>query len=66
MTVSLNSSLLGDFTGPFIIFGQISGFLLLNESIVLLLIAVLIILDIVMIYFTVRLFQRETILTRWK
>lgn len=47
-------------------FGQVTGYLLLDESIVLLLIVGLIILDMVMIYFTVRLFQRETILTRWK
>jgi ABC-2 type transport system permease protein len=47
-------------------FGQITGFLLIDQSIVLLLIAGLIIIDFVMIYFTVRMFQRETILTRWK
>lgn len=47
-------------------FGQVTGFLLVNESIVLLLILGLIILDAFMIFITVRLFQRETILTRWK
>lgn len=47
-------------------FGQVTGFLLLDESIVLILIGGLLILDIIMVYITVRLFQRETILTRWK
>jgi ABC-2 type transport system permease protein len=47
-------------------FGQISGFLLLNEQLILIMALILVLLDILMIYFAVRLFQRETILTRWK
>jgi ABC-2 type transport system permease protein len=47
-------------------FGQVSGFLLINESIVLFLIVGLIIVDLIMIYITIHLFQRETILIRWK
>lgn len=47
-------------------FGQISGFLLLNNRVVLIMASILILLDVLMIYVAVRLFQRETILTRWK
>ena len=47
-------------------FGQISGLFVINSLIILLLIAVLLLIDIGMIYITERLFQRETILTRWK
>lgn len=47
-------------------FGQVTGFLLINRSIVLLFIFGLLVIDIIMIFITVRLFQRETILTRWK
>jgi ABC-2 type transport system permease protein len=47
-------------------FGQITGFFLLNQVIVLLLALFVLLLDIVMISLAVRLFQRETILTRWR
>lgn len=47
-------------------FGQIAGFLVLNSTLILIMCLVLILLDILMIYLAVRLFQREAILTRWK
>jgi ABC-2 type transport system permease protein len=47
-------------------FAQIAGLLIVNRQIVLLLCVILLILDIVMVYLAVRLFHRETILTRWK
>ncbi len=46
--------------------GQISGLFILNSTLILLLCLVLVFIDILMIYLAVRLFQRETILTRWK
>lgn len=47
-------------------FGQISGLFLLNRNIILIMAAVLIVVDAGVLYLAVRLFQRETILTRWK
>ena len=47
-------------------FGQVSGLLILNNQIVLILALVLLVIDMIMIQFAVRLFQREAILTRWK
>jgi ABC-2 type transport system permease protein len=47
-------------------FGQISGLLLINNMIVIGMALLLVLVDIVMVYFSVKLFQRETILTRWK
>lgn len=47
-------------------FGQIAGLFFLNRQIILAFAGVLILLDIMMVYIAVRLFQRETILTRWK
>jgi ABC-2 type transport system permease protein len=47
-------------------FGQITGFFLLNQMIVLLLALLVMVLDIGMVYLAVRLFQRENILTRWR
>ena len=47
-------------------FGQISGLLLINQKIILILAAILVVLDIALIYLAVRVFQREAILTRWK
>jgi len=49
-----------------VFFGQIAGLFFINGSMIIGTAAVLLILDIVMIYLAVRLFQRETILTRWK
>ena len=49
-----------------VLFGQIAGFIVLNVSTMLLFIAALAVIDVAMIYVGARLFQRETILTRWK
>jgi ABC-2 type transport system permease protein len=49
-----------------IFFGQIAGLFVLNSTLILILCLVLIFVDILMVYLAVRLFQRETILTRWK
>lgn len=49
-----------------VFFGQIAGLFILNSTLVLVICLVLIMLDALMIYLAVRLFQRETILTRWK
>ncbi|MBN2005181.1 MAG: ABC transporter permease subunit [Anaerolineae bacterium] len=47
-------------------FGQITGFLILNQWLVLLLTLLLIGADVLVIYLAVQFFQRENILTRWK
>ena len=47
-------------------FGQIAGFILLDSRIVLIMAAVVLLIDALMVYLAVRLFQRESILTRWK
>jgi ABC-2 type transport system permease protein len=47
-------------------FGQVSGLFLINRQIILLLAALLLLVDGGLVYLAVRLFQRETILTRWK
>jgi ABC-2 type transport system permease protein len=47
-------------------FGQISGLFLLNRQMILIIAIVLLIVDVGLIFLAVRLFQRETILTRWK
>lgn len=47
-------------------FGQVSGLFLINRQIILIMAAVLLIVDVGLVYLAVRLFQRETILTRWK
>jgi len=47
-------------------FGQISGLFIMNSTLILILCLVLLFLDVLMVYLAVRLFQRETILTRWK
>ena len=49
-----------------IFFGQLSGLFILNRQLVLLIAVVLAIFDAILVYLSVRLFQRETILTRWK
>jgi ABC-2 type transport system permease protein len=49
-----------------IFFGQIAGLFILNSALVLILCLVLLLVDILMIYLAIRLFQRETILTRWR
>lgn len=47
-------------------FGQVSGLFLINRQLILILAAILFLIDIGLVYLDVRLFQRETILTRWK
>jgi ABC-2 type transport system permease protein len=47
-------------------FGQVSGLLIFNNQIVLIMALALLIIDAIMIQIAIRLFQRETILTRWK
>ncbi len=47
-------------------FGQISGLILLNSSLVLWMALGLLVLDAGLLAFAVQLFQRESILTRWK
>jgi len=47
-------------------FGQLSGMFFLNKTLILLIALALVVLDLVLIYIAVRMFQREVILTRWK
>ena len=49
-----------------ILFGQISGFIILSVKIMLFFILALAAIDVGLMYLGARLFQRETILTRWK
>lgn len=49
-----------------VFFGQIAGLFVLNRQLVLAAAGVLLVLDAVLMRLAVRLFQRETILTRWK
>ena len=49
-----------------IFFGQIAGLFVIDSQLVLVSAVALVALDAVLIYLAVRLFQRETILTRWK
>ena len=49
-----------------LIMGQSFGIFLLSSELVLVTAVVLLILDVVLVYLTIQLFQRETILTRWK
>lgn len=49
-----------------VFFGQISGLFILNRQLIILAALILIIVDGVMVYLAVRVFQREVILTRWK
>jgi len=49
-----------------VFFGQIAGLFILNSTLILIMCLILFLVDILMIFLSVRLFQRETILTRWK
>jgi ABC-2 type transport system permease protein len=49
-----------------VFFGQIAGWFILNSALILIMCVILVFIDVFMIYMAVRLFQRETILTRWK
>jgi ABC-2 type transport system permease protein len=47
-------------------FAQLAGLIFINPQIVLLFIAATLVVDLVVLYLAVQLFERETILTRWK
>jgi ABC-2 type transport system permease protein len=47
-------------------FGQISGLVILNSNLILGMAGFLVVLDVILIYLAIRLFERENILTRWK
>lgn len=47
-------------------FGQLSGLFLINTTLVLISAVVIVLLDALLFYLATQLFQRETILTRWK
>ena len=49
-----------------VFFGQIAGWFILNSTLILIMCVILVFIDLLMIYLAVRMFQRETILTRWK
>ncbi len=49
-----------------VLFGQIAGLVVLNQTFVMVAILVMLVVDAALIYVGARLFQRETILTRWK
>jgi ABC-2 type transport system permease protein len=49
-----------------VFFGQLAGFLILNIRFMMISAFVLAIIDGILVYLSVRLFQRESILTRWK
>lgn len=47
-------------------FGQMAGLLIIDRQLVIVIVLALVLVDGLMTYFSVQLFQRETILTRWK
>jgi ABC-2 type transport system permease protein len=47
-------------------FGQVAGLFVLNKQIISIVALVMLVLDVILLYLTTRLFQREQILTRWK
>lgn len=49
-----------------VLFGQVAGFIVLNVATILVYCIIIALIDVGMIFLGVRLFQRETILTRWK
>ena len=49
-----------------VFFGQFAGLFIINRQLVLISALVLVVVDAVLVYLAVRLFQREAILTRWK
>jgi ABC-2 type transport system permease protein len=46
--------------------GQTTGFILVNQQFILWMAGILLVLDIILFYFAIQIFQRETILSRWK
>lgn len=49
-----------------VFFGQMAGLLIIDRQLVIVIALALLLVDALMTYFAVQLFQRETILTRWK
>jgi ABC-2 type transport system permease protein len=49
-----------------VFFGQMAGLFVINRQFILISALVMMVVDAIMVYLAVRLFQRETILTRWK
>jgi ABC-2 type transport system permease protein len=49
-----------------VFFGQVAGLFILNKQIIILVTLIMIVMDTLMIYLASRLFQRESILTRWR
>jgi ABC-2 type transport system permease protein len=47
-------------------FGQVAGFFFLNKQIITVVAVVMVAVDALMVYLATRVFQRETILTRWR
>ena len=47
-------------------FGQIGGLFVLNKQIITIIAVIMLALDALMVYLATQLFQRESILTRWK
>lgn len=47
-------------------FGQMSGLFIINKTLILVVAVVVLVLDVLLAYLSVQLFQREMILTRWK
>jgi ABC-2 type transport system permease protein len=50
----------------FLFIGQTTGLILINEQFILWMALALLVLDGILFYFAVQVFQRETILSRWK
>jgi ABC-2 type transport system permease protein len=48
------------------LFGQLAGVIVLNVQFMLVAVSIILIVDVGLIYLGARLFQRETILTKWK
>lgn len=49
-----------------VFFGQVAGLVLINATFMLTMVVIMLAVDAALVYLGVRLFQRETILTRWK
>ena len=49
-----------------LVIGQAVGLILIDRQVMVLLAVAVLVLDVGLVYLAVRLFQRETILTRWK
>jgi ABC-2 type transport system permease protein len=49
-----------------VFFGQMAGLFILNRDLILIGAAFILVIDIILIFLSTQLFERETILTRWK